>query len=110
VWAISRGEVPSPSTPSMSGSPLSWPLTWATVPAMFRGSGASAPFSEGSSDQLRWSERHIHRGNMRSIPRTEQPSSRRARRVAACGGRPRPADHNQHSVGQMFTLAIPAGP
>jgi hypothetical protein len=50
-WAISRGEVPSPSTPSMSHSRLSWPLIPAGVPVMFRRSGASAPISKRSTEQ-----------------------------------------------------------
>jgi hypothetical protein len=42
------GEVPSPSTPSMSDSRLSWPLTLAGVPVMFRRSSGSSPISKRS--------------------------------------------------------------
>jgi hypothetical protein len=62
VWAISRGEVPSPSTPSMSDSRLSWPHTPAGVPVMFRRSSGSSPISKRSIEQLRCSERCTPRG------------------------------------------------
>jgi hypothetical protein len=46
--AISRGEVPSPSTPSDSDSRLSCPSTPARVPVMFRRSSGSSSISKRS--------------------------------------------------------------
>jgi hypothetical protein len=68
VWAISRGEVPSPSTPSVSDSRLSCPLTPAGVPVMFRRSSGSSPNSKRSIEQLRCSERCTSRGEREFDP------------------------------------------
>ena len=48
MWAISRGEVPSPSTPSMSDRPSELPTYPAGVPVMFRRSSGSSPISKRS--------------------------------------------------------------
>ena len=46
MWPSAGGRVPSPSTPSASGSRLTWALVPASVPVMFRRPGASGPYRQ----------------------------------------------------------------
>ena len=60
--AISRGEVPSPSTPPIRMGRLSCPSALTCVPVVFRRSARDGARSNRSADDLCWSERRVGRG------------------------------------------------
>jgi hypothetical protein len=70
--AISRGRVPSPSTPSTSSSRLNWALAPVRVPVAFRRSDTSYLISKRSNLQRCWSEHRWTMGELTFEPRTEE--------------------------------------